>query len=345
MAPKPPPGRSPKLLGRQKATLVKLLLAGPQAAGFPTDLRTTRRIAEVIDWCFGIHYHPNHVWRVLVGLGWSYQKPQTKARERDEAAIVHWKRYWWSHIKNAQRRGAPLVFLDESGFLLIPSIRRTWAPRAQTPILRTAGRWTKLWAISALSLSPKRHRIALYLRFYGANITATEVQGFLTHLLCHLKAPLFSCGTVPRSTRRSRFNDSSLPISGCTPSDFLAMPRNSTRMNSSGTNSNAVFAMPCPKTWAIFGNFSNAPYSDCADLKDSYGRASKRPTFHGHDFLLFMRKSVTCDWFLFDLFRLARRTRSFFAHSFHRIHDTTDRSRLQPRGRTVLTHEVGFVVK
>lgn len=107
LAPKPTPGRPPKLLKRQTTTLVKLLLAGPQAAGYPTDLWTTRRVAEVIDRRFGIRYHPNHIWRLLIGLGWSCQKPQTKARERDEAAIAHWKRYRWPHIKKRAKTWRP----------------------------------------------------------------------------------------------------------------------------------------------------------------------------------------------------------------------------------------------
>jgi len=107
LAPKPTPGRPPKLLKRQTTTLVKLLLAGPQAAGYPTDLWTTRRVAEVIDRRFGIRYHPNHIWRLLIGLGWSCQKPQTKARERGEAAIAHWKRYRWPHIKKRAKTWRP----------------------------------------------------------------------------------------------------------------------------------------------------------------------------------------------------------------------------------------------
>ena len=71
--------------------------------------------------------------------------------------------------------------------MLIPSIRRTWAPKGTTPILPTAGRWTKL---SALSLSPQRRRLSLYLRFHPKNITAAEVRGFLKHLLRHLQGPI-----------------------------------------------------------------------------------------------------------------------------------------------------------
>jgi transposase len=104
---KPTPGRPPKLSSRQKTMLVNLLLAGPMAAGFATELWTTRRIAEIISRRFGIPYHPNHIWRLLVGLGWSCQKPQTKARERDEAAIARWKQYQWPHIKKRSKMWGP----------------------------------------------------------------------------------------------------------------------------------------------------------------------------------------------------------------------------------------------
>jgi transposase len=44
-------------------------------------------------------YHPAHVSRILAELGWSYQKPERRAVERNEGAIAHWKRYRWVEIK------------------------------------------------------------------------------------------------------------------------------------------------------------------------------------------------------------------------------------------------------
>jgi transposase len=79
--------------------LTRLLLKGAGACGFSTDLWTQRRVAQVIQREFGVRYHPHHLWRVLIGLGWSCQKPETRARERNEPAIAHWKRYHWPHIK------------------------------------------------------------------------------------------------------------------------------------------------------------------------------------------------------------------------------------------------------
>jgi len=75
------------LSSRQRAQLVKLLLKGAKANGFSTDLWTLPRVSELIECTFGVHYHPAHVWKVLRGEGWSCQKPERRAKERDEAAI------------------------------------------------------------------------------------------------------------------------------------------------------------------------------------------------------------------------------------------------------------------
>ena len=96
---KPAPGRPPKLTAQQRAKLPRLLLRGPAAWGFATELWTTRRIATVIQRAFGVRLHRAHVSRVLSALDWSCQKPERRALERDEAAIAHWKRYRWPAVK------------------------------------------------------------------------------------------------------------------------------------------------------------------------------------------------------------------------------------------------------
>jgi len=105
LRPRPIPGRPPKLSPSEKARLVKLLERGPPAFGYATDLWTLKRVAEVIQREFGVRYHPGHVWRVLVGLRWSCQKPERRARERDEAAIDQWRGRRWPHIKKRPKTG------------------------------------------------------------------------------------------------------------------------------------------------------------------------------------------------------------------------------------------------
>ena len=104
---KPTPGRPPRLSSRQRQKLVNLLLQGPLAAGYPTDLWTLRRVADLIERHFGVAYHPCHVWKLLTGLGWSCQKPERRAVERDEAAIARWKRTEWPRIKKTGRTWGP----------------------------------------------------------------------------------------------------------------------------------------------------------------------------------------------------------------------------------------------
>jgi transposase len=99
---KPHPGPTPRLNPKQKQQLVKILLAGPLKAGYRNDLWTCPRVAEVIDKKFGVKYHPDHVWKILRSLGWTCQKPEQRARERDEAAIRRWREKEWPRIKRGR---------------------------------------------------------------------------------------------------------------------------------------------------------------------------------------------------------------------------------------------------
>jgi transposase len=84
--------------------------------------------------------------------------------------------------------GAYLVFIDESGFLLIPALRRTWAPRGQTPVHRHHLKREKVSTISALTVSPRRRHLGLYFRCLSeANFDSIAVADFLRHLLKHLR--------------------------------------------------------------------------------------------------------------------------------------------------------------
>jgi len=85
--------------------------------------------------------------------------------------------------KNAARLAAHLVFIDESGFLLIPSVRKTWSPVGQTPIFHHRYRHDRISAISGIAVSPKRFHCTLYCQLYEDNIKGEEVVVFLRHLL------------------------------------------------------------------------------------------------------------------------------------------------------------------
>lgn len=87
--------------------------------------------------------------------------------------------------------GAHLVFADESGFLLTPTIAKTWAPVGRTPVVRHIDRRDRISVISAISVSPLRRRPNLYFQLYLKNIQQAEVRLFLRHLLRHLRGHVF----------------------------------------------------------------------------------------------------------------------------------------------------------
>jgi transposase len=78
-------GRKPLMSFAEKRQLAKLLLKGPEPLGYETPLWTCPWVAHLIEQEFGVRYHPGHVWKLLIALGWSPQPPTGRARERRRA--------------------------------------------------------------------------------------------------------------------------------------------------------------------------------------------------------------------------------------------------------------------
>lgn len=95
----PATGRPSKLTNSKKEKLETLLLNGAKSAGFPTDLWTCPRVATLIAREFNIVYHVDHIGRLLRYLGFTPQKPQRRAIERDEDVIQNWIKVDWPGIK------------------------------------------------------------------------------------------------------------------------------------------------------------------------------------------------------------------------------------------------------
>lgn len=96
---RPAPGRPPRLTAADKKKLERSLFRGAQTAGFPTDLWTCPRVASLIDRKFNVRYHVDHIGRLLRSMGWSPQKPERRARERNEEEIRRWIKVEWPRIK------------------------------------------------------------------------------------------------------------------------------------------------------------------------------------------------------------------------------------------------------
>lgn len=99
-------GRKPRLSDDDCQRLQQWLLAGPEAAGLDGPLWTCPRVAWLIEKKFGLRYHAGHIWKLLSRLGWSCQRPEGRARERDEEEIRRWVHETWPAAKKKPKKRA-----------------------------------------------------------------------------------------------------------------------------------------------------------------------------------------------------------------------------------------------
>lgn len=190
---RPHPGPPCRLDDGQKQQLLDLLAHRPSDYGYDHPLWTTRLIARLIKDQFDVTYHHNHVGVMLRQLGYSYQKPAKRAAERDEQKIQQWREGEWPTIAQGRKsRKSTVIFVDEAGFSMIPSLHKTWAPRGETPIVEHRNRWhRKVSVIGGLSVSADRKTLDAVLDWYpGENVDQPKVLAFLGKIAATYEGPI-----------------------------------------------------------------------------------------------------------------------------------------------------------
>lgn len=97
-------GRPARLDEQMRTQLAQLLMAGARSQGYATELWTLPRIAKLIEQHFGHTFSTSQVSRLLAAMGWSSQKPEKRALQRDEKAIRQWKAKRWPTLKKTPRK-------------------------------------------------------------------------------------------------------------------------------------------------------------------------------------------------------------------------------------------------
>lgn len=100
-------GRKKKLTAKHQAKLQKIIVDGAVKAGFPNDIWTSKRVLQVIEKEFGVQYHANHLPKLLRTLGFTPQRPQREAVEKDQRQIDNWIRFEWKRIKKKPAKTKP----------------------------------------------------------------------------------------------------------------------------------------------------------------------------------------------------------------------------------------------
>ena len=93
-----------------------MLVAGALQAGFPTELWTVKRVRALVAREFGVEYTNSGGWELLRSLGFSPQKPEKRATQRDDRSSCSGSARLGRHSKKkARREQRTIVFIDESG--------------------------------------------------------------------------------------------------------------------------------------------------------------------------------------------------------------------------------------
>lgn len=206
LVPKRIPGRPPRLSQRQLMRLVFCLSRGPEAYGFRGQVWTLPRIAKVIEREFGVRHDPSWVRRLLIRLGFSPQKPELRAIERDDREVARFRHRVWPQYRRRIRQGSTtLVMLDESGKSEMPTVVVTWAPRGQTPRLRHLFGGAHVSMIAGITPHGKLHY-----QVYARRVRSPQVIRFLRHLLAHIRGRIvvfWDGGSIHTSKIVQRFLD------------------------------------------------------------------------------------------------------------------------------------------
>jgi transposase len=136
----PRAGRPAKLTGSQRQELKRLVLAGPEAAGYSSACWTSGMIADLINLRFRVEYAPRYVCHLLGLLGLSFQRGRfTSDHLNDEAALLWLEETWPTILRQAKEKHALILFGDEASFAQWGTIGYTWALKGVQPTVKTSG--------------------------------------------------------------------------------------------------------------------------------------------------------------------------------------------------------------
>jgi len=133
-----------------------------------------------------VSYSKAQTCRILRKIGYSPKKPVKRSKKYSQQAVEHWLRYKWPHIKKSRDNGWYIVFIDESGYSLVPFLLRSWSPIGVPDIIRESEKRAHLSSIGLVSISPIRHNRKLFTTTFPGSAKSAEMSYVLDALHEHL---------------------------------------------------------------------------------------------------------------------------------------------------------------
>lgn len=181
-------GRPKKLTGKQIQQIYKMIVQkNPQQYRFKFALWTLKLVNEMIRLKLGVKLSTASVWRLLKQLGLTCQRPLFKAYQQDAKAVQGWLKTTYPKIKAlAKRVNAKVFFGDEAGIRSDFHAGTTWAPKGETPIVKSNGQRFGLNIISAVSTVGEMRFMVV-----DGTVKSKEFISFLSRLIAGIDYKVF----------------------------------------------------------------------------------------------------------------------------------------------------------
>jgi transposase len=133
-------GRPSKLNEEQKKKLKKIIMEGPEKAGFDGGCWRTPMIQHMIEKIFKAKFSVKYLSEYLNNIGLSYQKAKFVSDHKDPIKRAIWLKDTWPEIMAmANQKNSQILFGDETSFPQWGSLSYTWAIRGEQPVVKTSG--------------------------------------------------------------------------------------------------------------------------------------------------------------------------------------------------------------
>lgn len=194
LAHKPGRGRPRRLNDEQLQGLSDLLKQGAEAHGWENNLWTSLRVREVIKRHFGIEFCRSQVWHILTDhLQWTAKRPVQELKKQNDEEIAEWVGKKFPRIlQEAADRRAYLVFIDETGFMMYPTVRKSFSPRGQAPVNKVSDPHGRISTIGAIAVNPSRDHLSWHYCTLddNTNFRGPAVVAFLEQLSRAIGGPM-----------------------------------------------------------------------------------------------------------------------------------------------------------
>jgi hypothetical protein len=178
----------------QLQRLSELLKQGPEAHGWENNLWTSLRVREVIKRHFQVEFCRSQVWRILKEyLQWTAKRPVQELKKQNDEGIAEWLTAKFPLVlQKAADLRAYLVFVDETGFMMYPTVRKSFSPRGQSPVNKVSDPHGRISTIGAIAVNPGRDHLSWHYSTLedNKNFRGPAVVSFLEQLSRAIAGPM-----------------------------------------------------------------------------------------------------------------------------------------------------------